>query len=83
MDNATNRDENIIKRVRREYNLSIEDVSEITGVKVRTLQNYSSTGEVSETVTKCIEWFIKYKIEEDKTNNINYLKKAFNRFLHD
>ena len=83
MDNVTNRDENIIKRVRREYNLSYSELSEITGAKEGTLQNASSSGEISEIIQRCLEWYISYRIENDKNNNTNYLKTALKKFIHE
>ena len=76
-------EENLIKRVRKKYNLSYAELAEITGAKESTLKNASSTGDISDIIKKSIEWYMKAKEKEKEIDNIQYFKTALQTFLNE
>ena len=73
--------QNIIKEVRKKYNLSYAELAEITGAKESTLIKSSSTGEVGDIIRKSIEWYISSKEKEEKLNRMEHIKVFFRDFL--
>ena len=76
-------EENLIKQVRKKYNLSYAELAEITGAKEATLKNASSTGNISDIIKKSIEWYMKAKEKEKEIDNIQYFKTALQTFLNE
>jgi len=72
---------NLIKQVRKKYNLSYAELAEITGAKESTLIKSSSTGEIGEIIKKSIEWYISSKEKEEKLNKMEHIKVFFREFL--
>jgi len=74
-------EENIIKKVRKRYNLSYAELAEITGAKESTLIKSSSTGEIGDIIKKSIEWYISFREKEEKLNKMEHIKMFFREFL--
>ena len=74
-------EENLIKQVRKKYNLSYADLAEITGAKESTLKKCASTGEISEIISKPIKLYIENQELKEELNGLEYLKTTLRRFL--
>ena len=72
---------NLIKEVRESFNLSYAELAEITGAKESTLKKSSSTGEIGDIIKKSIEWYIRYKENEEKMKKMEQIKLFFKDFL--
>ena len=72
---------NIIKEVRKKYNLSYAELAEITGVKEGTLKNKGSTGDIGESIEKTLSLYIENKELKEELHGLEYLKTALSKFL--
>ena len=72
---------NLIKEVRKKYNLSYAELAEITGAKESTLKKCASTGVISEIIYKPIELYVENQELKEELRGLDYLKTTLKRFI--
>ena len=77
----SDKNDNIIKRVKNKYKLSYDELEKITGAKKSTLTKCASTGEVSETIEKNLLLYEENHKLKEELHGLEYLKIALRRFL--
>ena len=72
-------EENIVKKVCKEFNLTYRELGEQIGIKEGTINNIASTGVISEQINKSIELYLKtIELEKELSEYRefrNFLKK--------
>ncbi|MDD3056185.1 MAG: XRE family transcriptional regulator [Aliarcobacter sp.] len=73
----SNKEENIVKRVCRELNITQKELSDLMGVNDGTPAQWSSKGNIPDMAYKFMECLIENKKLKLKTEKINTILKLF------
>ncbi len=74
-------DENIVKKVCRELNLTYKQLGELIGYSEGALKTISSTGKISENLEKSIALLYKINELEKKIKDADNLKNVLKKLL--
>ena len=74
-------EENIIKKVCKEYNLSYKELEKITGIKASTLKTTASNGKFTDIIVKPIKLYIENQELKEKINAVEQIKTALRTIM--
>ena len=77
------KEENLVKRVCKEYNLTVNELSEKLEIPKGTVGRWSSSQKIPKTAEIALSLMLENKKLKDKLTNVNIFKESLKDFIFD